>query len=79
MTDGESYIVKRREHFDFDHIILPENKDALAEFLDDTAVAFSEGITGALAAGPKAWMMVAGRIVQAALKVQLFQQNVPRN
>ena len=74
MTDGESYIVKRRDHPDLDQIILAENKDALAQFLDEPATAIAEAITGALAAGPKAWSASAGRLVQGALKAKLFEQ-----
>lgn len=74
MTDGESFIVKRRDLPDLDQIILLENKDALAHFLDEQVTAIVEAITGALAAGPKSWAVTAGKLVQATLKAQLFQQ-----
>lgn len=74
MADGESYIVKRRDDLDLDRIILEENKDALAQFLDEPVTAIAEAITGVLAAGPKAWAVSAGKLVQGALKANLFQQ-----
>ena len=74
MTDGASYIIKRPEHPDLDQIILAENKDALAQFLDQPLAAIAEAITGALAAGPKSWAVFSGKLVQAALKGKLFQQ-----
>ena len=74
MTDGESYIVKRREHPDLDQIILTENKDALAQFLDEPVTAIVESITGALASGPKSWAVSTGKLVQGALKAKLFEQ-----
>lgn len=74
MTDGESFIVERRDHPDLNQIILAENKDALAQFLDEPLTAIVESITGALAAGPKAWSASAGRLVQGALKAKLFEQ-----
>ncbi len=74
MTDDESYVVKRRDDLDLNRIILSQNADALAEFLDEPVAAIAEALTGALAAGPKAWTTGAGRIVQSALKGKLFQQ-----
>lgn len=74
MNDGESYIVKRSDHPDLDQIILEENKDALAQFLDEPVTAIVESITGALASGPKSWAVSAGRLVQGALKAKLFEQ-----
>lgn len=72
MTEGESYIVKRKDPLS--DIILSENKEDLAKFFDEPFPAIVETITGALATGPTAWMPVAGHIVQAALKGKLFQQ-----
>ena len=76
MTDGESFIVERRDHPDLNPIILAENKDALAQFLDEPLTAIVESITSALAAGPKAWSASAGRLVQGALKAKLFDRFV---
>jgi len=74
MAEDESYIVKRRDEMDIDQMILHENKDALAEFLDEPLSAIAEAITGALASGPKSWAVSSGKIVQAALKGKMFQQ-----
>lgn len=74
MSENESYIVKRRDSLDVDQMILQENKDALAEFLDEWLPAIAEAITGALAAGPKSWAVSSGKLVQGALKGKLFQQ-----
>ena len=72
MTEEETYIVKSRDPLT--DIILLENKDALAKFLDQPLTAIVESITGALASGPTAWMPITGRIVQGALKGKLFQE-----
>lgn len=74
MTDGESFIVKRSDNPDLDQIILTENKDELAKFLDAPVTAIVEAITGLLAAGPKSWAVNAGKLVQGALKARLFEE-----
>ena len=48
--------------------------DELAKFMDQPLTAIVETITGALAAGPQAWMVMTGRIVQGILEAKLFQQ-----
>jgi hypothetical protein len=68
----ESMILKPRE-FSAD-LLLPENSDELAKFMEQPLTAIAESITGALAAGPKGWMMMTGRIVQGILKGRLFQR-----
>jgi len=72
MPEDESIVLKRRELFS--DAILSQNADELAKFMDEPLVAIAETITGALAAGPKAWMVMTGHIVQATLKAKLFQQ-----
>jgi len=72
MPDDESIVIKPRE-FSAD-LLLPENADELEKFMDDPLPAIAEAITGAMAAGPKNWMVMGGRIVQAMLKGKLFQQ-----
>jgi len=72
MAENESYIVKRPDDVDIDQVILRENKDALAEFLDEPLSAIAEAITGALASGPKSWAVSSGKLVQGALKGKLF-------
>jgi hypothetical protein len=42
--------------------------------MDQPTMAIAESITGVMAAGPKAWMVMGGHIVQAMLKGKLFQQ-----
>lgn len=72
MPDDESIVLKPREPFS--DAILPQNADELAKFMDQPTMAIAEAITGAMAAGPKAWMVMGGHIVQAMLKAKLFQQ-----
>jgi hypothetical protein len=71
MSD-ESIVLKHREPFS--DAILPEDADELAKFMDEPLSAIAEAITGALAAGPKAWTVMTGHIVQGMLKGKLFQQ-----
>jgi hypothetical protein len=68
----ESIVLKPKDPLS--DIILTENKDALARFLDEPLPAIAEAITGALASGPKSWVLASGHIVQAALKGRLFPQ-----
>lgn len=72
MSD-ESVVIKPRVPFEND-VILPENADELAKFMEEPTTAIAEALTGAMAAGPKAWMVMGGRIVQGVLKAKLFQQ-----
>ncbi len=58
----------------FSDSILPQNRDELAKFMDQPFSAIAEIIMGALATGSKGWPLIAGRIVQGALKGQMFQQ-----
>jgi hypothetical protein len=69
---GESIVIKPREPFS--DVILSENADELARFMDEPLSAIAESITGALAAGPKHWTVMTGHIVQAMLKGKLLQQ-----
>jgi len=69
---GESVVVKPREPFR--DVILPQNADELAKFMDQPLSAIAESITGALAAGPQYWTVMTGHIVQAILKGKLLQQ-----
>jgi hypothetical protein len=73
MTEDESIVLKPREPFSSD-AVLPQDADELAKFMDQPLPAIVETITGALAAGPKAWTVVAGHIVQGILKGKLYQQ-----
>jgi hypothetical protein len=68
---GEGIVLKPRELFS--DVILSQNKDELAKFMDQPLTAIAETITGALAAGPQAWMVMTGHIVQAVLKGKLFE------
>lgn len=72
MSEDESIVLKPREPFS--DAILPQNADELAKFMDQPMAAIAETITGALAAGPKAWSVMTGHIVQGILKGKLFQQ-----
>jgi|CZKY01.1.fsa_nt_gi hypothetical protein len=72
MAEEESIVLKVREPFS--DALLPESTDELAKFMDQPLTAIAETITGALAAGPKGWTMMAGHIVQAILKGKLYQQ-----
>jgi hypothetical protein len=72
MADEESIVIKQREPFS--DAILPQNADELAKFMDGPTVRIAELLTGALAAGPKAWLLITGHLVQGILKGQLFQQ-----
>jgi len=42
--------------------------------MDQPLTAIAEALTGALAAGPKAWTVMTGHIVQGILKGKLYQQ-----
>src|SRR5207249_1992465 len=72
MTEEESIVQKPREPFS--DAVLPQNADELAKFMDQPFPAIAETIMGALDAGWKKWMLIAGRVVQGALSGQLFQQ-----
>jgi hypothetical protein len=72
MADEESIVLKPREPFS--DALLPQDADELAKFMDQPLAAIAETITGALAAGPKAWTVTTGHIVQAILKGKLYQQ-----
>jgi hypothetical protein len=72
MTDDESIVIKPREFSD--DLLLPESTDELAKFMDQPLPAIAEMITGAMSAGPKAWMVMGGRIVQSIFKAKLYQQ-----
>jgi hypothetical protein len=67
-----SIVQKPRE--EFEDILLPENTGELARLMDEPTTAIAEIMTSAFAAGPKAWMVMGGRIVQGMLKAKLFQQ-----
>jgi hypothetical protein len=69
---SEHIVLKPREPYG--EVILPENADELAKFMDQPLQAIAEAVTGALAAGPKQWSVMAGHIVQGILKGKLFQQ-----
>jgi len=63
MTAEEgSIVVNAREPFS--DALLPQSADELAKFMDQPLTAIAETITGALAAGPKAWTVMTGHIVQ---------------
>ena len=66
MAEKESIVIKPRELFS--DAPLPESADELAKFMDQPLTAIAEAITGALAAGPKAWTVMTGHIVQGILK-----------
>lgn len=72
MAEDESIVIRPRE-FD-EGLLLPESTSELAKFMDEPFPAIAEMITGAMASGPKAWMVMGGRIVQAIFKAKLFQQ-----
>jgi len=72
MAEEESLVLKPREPFS--DAVLPESADELAKFMDQPLTAIAESITGALAAGPKNWTVMAGHLVQAILKGKLYQQ-----
>lgn len=72
MPDEESIVIKPRELSE--DLLLPQNTDELAKFMDEPFSAVAEAITGAMAAGPKAWMIMGGRIVQSIFKAKLYQQ-----
>lgn len=72
MAENESIVLKPREPFS--DAILPQNADELAKFMDQPLTAIAETLTSALAAGPKAWTLMTGHIVQGLLKGKLFQQ-----
>jgi hypothetical protein len=70
---SESFVLKPREPFN-EEIILPQNADELAKFMDQPLTAIAEAITGALASGPKSWTVMTGHIVQGMLKGKLLPQ-----
>jgi len=72
MAEEESIILKPREPFS--DALLPQSADELAKFMDQPLTAIAEAITGALAAGPKAWTLMTGHIVQGILQGKLYQQ-----
>jgi hypothetical protein len=72
MSDDESIVLKPK--IPLDDIILSQNKDELAKFMDQPFQAIAEVITGVLAEGPKAWGSMAGRFVQSILKDKMYQQ-----
>jgi hypothetical protein len=72
MAEEESIVLKSREPFS--DALLPESADELAKFMDQPLTAIAEAITGALAAGPKAWTVMTGHIVQGILQGKLYQQ-----
>jgi hypothetical protein len=71
-TTGGSIVLKPREPFG--DMILPENADELAKFMDQPLTAIAEVITGALASGPKSWTLMTGHVVQGILKGKLLQE-----
>ncbi len=73
MSKEETSIVQKPRE-PFEDVLLPENTSELARLMDEPTTAIAEIITGAFAAGPKAWMVIGGRIVQGMLKAKLFQQ-----
>ena len=73
MNEQETSIVQKPRD-PFSDLLLPQNTDELAKFMDEPLPAIAEAITGAFAAGPKAWMVMGGHIVQGILKARLFQQ-----
>jgi hypothetical protein len=72
MAEEESIVLKPREPFS--DALLPQSADELAKFMDQPLTAIAETITGALAAGPKAWTVMTGHIVQGILQGKLYQQ-----
>ena len=72
MAQEESIVLKPREPFS--DALLPQSADELAKFMDEPLTAIAEAITGALAAGPKAWTLMTGHIVQGILQGKLYQQ-----
>jgi hypothetical protein len=72
MTEEESIVLKPREPFS--DALLPQSADELAKFMDQPLIAIAETITGALAAGPKAWTLMTGHIVQGIFKGKLWEQ-----
>jgi hypothetical protein len=71
MSSDESYIVKAP---DVTSIVKTADKDSLAALFESPLPVLVEAITGWLAAGPKAWTLSAGHIIQGAFKARLFQQ-----
>jgi len=72
MAEEECIVLKPREPFS--DALLPQSADELAKFMDQPLTAIAEAITGALAAGPKAWTLMTGHIVQGVLQGKLYQQ-----
>jgi len=72
MAEEESIVLKPREPFS--DALLPQSADELAKFMDQPLAAIAETITGALAAGPKAWTLMTGHFVEAILQGKLYQQ-----
>src|SRR6266571_2728712 len=66
MSEDESLVISKKQLFA--DSILPQNKDELAQFIDQPFPALAEVIMGALASGLKGWPLVAGHIVQGAFK-----------
>jgi hypothetical protein len=71
-AEEESLVLKPREPLR--DILLPENTDELAKFMEQPLTAIAEVVTGALAIGPTNWGPMAGHAVQAILKGKLYQQ-----
>ncbi len=72
MAEEESIVLKPREPFS--DALLPQSADELAKFMDEPLMSIAETITGALAAGPKAWSVMTGHIVQGILTGRLHHQ-----
>jgi hypothetical protein len=71
-NETESIVVTPRDPFS--DVILSENAEELAKFMDEPVTAIAETITGLLAAGSKAWLPLTGRMVQAILNAKMYQQ-----
>lgn len=71
MSCEESIVLKPKEPFA--DMILLENRDELAKFMEQPTTAIAEALTGAFASGLRGWMMSGGRLVQGMLKAKLFQ------
>jgi hypothetical protein len=71
MSENETFILKPK---DVEVIVKTADKTLLTDLFESPLEVVVESVTGWLASGPKEWALASGHIVQAALKVRLFQQ-----
>src|SRR5215470_19701469 len=74
MKDEQSESIVQKPQEPFSDAILFENAHELAKFMEQPVSAIAEVMTGWFAAGPQAWMVMTGHIVQGILKGKLFEQ-----